>query len=132
MSRDMLLQDFGFPDSGITRLLAHGSSADNTGNDEDSGNPFHSLGLYLIIGLGFTLTIGLYCCIRNLSANRDADAGAATMVLPQPFPQDARAGYIKQCQSTLVAQRKQAILEHFRTTQVTRVRNGCEVTVYSW
>ncbi len=129
MSHDMLLQDLGISDSGA-RLLANGTSADNT-SDEDSGNPLHNFGLYLIVGLGLTLTIGLYCYVRNLSASSEANAGAATLVLPQPSPQDARAGYIKDCQSTLVAQRKQAMLEHFRITEVTKVRNGCEVSVYS-
>jgi hypothetical protein len=80
-----------------------------------------------LLDLGLTTLIWFYCYYaRAVSANSDVNAGA-TMVLPQPFPQDERAGYTAiQCQSTL-AQRKHAILEHFRTSQVTMVRNGCEV-----
>jgi len=109
----MHLQDLAFPDAG--RLLQ--GTNDRT-IDEASESPFHNNGFCLFAALGMILMVWFYCCVRRSArANGDGNTARVATVLPS-FSQDEReaAGYT--IHSSL-AQRKRAILEIFRTTQVT-------------
>ena len=105
----MLLKDLAFPDSG--RLLQ--ASTDST-SDEDSRGPFNQIAIS-VVGVGLLLLCAIWCIssVRSGSATR-----VVNVTLAPVLPQDERAGGA--IQSTL--QRKQAILELFRTSQVTMVR----------
>jgi hypothetical protein len=111
----MLLQDLAFPDSG--RLLE--GPCDSSLEDDDHGSPFNTL-LICGAGVGLLLLCAIWCIgsVRSGSATRDVNA---TSVLPV-LAQDERA-CDEILRSTLIVQRKHVILELFRTSQVTMVRN---------
>jgi hypothetical protein len=127
----MLLQDLAFPDSG--RLLQGSSDPSTTTirsdqQHDDSGTivPFNHLSIY-VAGVGLVL-LSVVCCIRLVRselAKRDAANAAAAAPVPA---QDERAeqeeGGDDEIESALLVQRRlHAILELFRTSQVTMVRN---------
>jgi hypothetical protein len=114
----MLLQDLAFPDSGRT---LQGPCDRSTSSDHDSGIvPFKHLGIY-IVGVGLVLVLSVCWCIRLLRSESTRDVNAAAAPVPA---QDERAeGGDGETESTLAQRRLHAILELFRTSQVTMVRN---------
>jgi hypothetical protein len=117
---NMLLQDAGT--DLCSRLLSHSDNV-NTGTREESGTVYNNVGFYFFGGLG--LIFLFLFCIRGIWASYSGGGnGVATtvMVLPDSWPHDARPGEAIPLSSTTLAQRKQATLEIFRTSQVTMVR----------
>jgi hypothetical protein len=113
---NMLLQDLAFPDSG--RLLE--GPSDSSLEDDHHGSPFNNAGIN-VAGVGVILVCAIWCIrtVRSGLATRDVNA---TSVLPV-LGQDERA-CDETLRSTLVVQRQHVIiLELFRTSQVTMVRN---------
>jgi hypothetical protein len=119
----MQLQDLAFPDSG--RSLQAGPSDDSIISDDSSTTspPFNHVGIYLA-GVALILLCALWCIssVRSGLATRGGEDANATAepVLPQRDEERTGADAI---QSTLLVQRKHAILELFRTSQVTMVRD---------
>jgi hypothetical protein len=109
------------------RLLSHSDSTSNTTNttntrtSEESGDIFDEVGFWFFVGLGLILILLLLFFIRSVLASCSGVNVVATAVLPESWPQDARAADAMQWSSTL-AHRKHATLEIFRTSQVTMVR----------
>ena len=108
----VLLKDLTFPDSG--RLLH--VSTDST--NDDSGGPFNQVAIS-VAGVGLILSLLLLCTIWCICSVRSglATRGVVNVTSATVPPQDERAG--DTIQSTL--QRKHAILELFRASQVTMV-----------
>jgi hypothetical protein len=122
----MQLQDLAFPDSGRSLQAGGPGPSDGTISDDSSGSPppFNHVFIYLA-GVGLLLLCALWCIssVRSGLATRGEDANAiAAPVLPQRDEERAGADADAAIQSTLV-QRKHAILELFRTSQVTMVRD---------
>ena len=117
----VLLKDLTFPDSG--RLLQgpgpRGSTAHGSTSDDSGRRPL----AISVAGAGLILLFAIWCirtsCVRSGSATRVVNVTSAPVPPPSaPVPlQDERAG--DAMQSTL--QRKHAILELFRASQVTMV-----------
>jgi hypothetical protein len=119
----MQLQDLAFPDDS-GRSLQAGPSDDSIISDDSSSTspPFHQhVGGYLTV-IGVILVCAFWCIssVRSGLATRGEEANATAAPLPSQRDEE-RAG-ADAIQSTLV-QRKHAILELFRTSQVTMVRD---------
>ena len=107
----VVMKDLAFPDSG--RLLQGPASSDST--SDDSGGLSNPVAIS-VAGVGLILLCTIWCITSSV---RSGLATRVVTVTSAPvLPQDERAG--DAIQSTL--QRKHAILELFRTSQVTMVR----------
>jgi hypothetical protein len=120
----MQLQDLAFPDSG--RSLQAGPSDDSIISDDSSSTspPFNHVGSY-ITGVALILLCALFWCISSVRSGLATRGGEDANATAEPLPsqRDEERTGADAIQSTLLVQRKHAILELFRTSQVTMVRD---------
>jgi hypothetical protein len=121
----MLLQDLAIPDSG--RLLQVGPGGISTiSDDSESTSSPSQIGIYLA-GAGLILLCAFWCIssVRSgLAPPRDVNTAAAPGGLPRPHDDERADDEIQLARHTA---RKYAILEVFRTSEVTMVRKSmCE------
>jgi hypothetical protein len=125
----MILKDLASPpdSGGRLLLLQEDGTSDSSTSDHDSDiAPFNRIFIYIaLVGL---ILLAVFWCVSSvrsgLATNDDVNAAASApaAVSPQDERAAAATGTDTILQPTLV-QRKNAILELFRTSQVTMVRN---------
>ena len=111
----VLLKDFTFPESSRLLQLSPGrTTRDGTSDDSGDHRPLNQVAI-IVAGVGLLLLFAIWVlsCARSGLATR----GVVNVTSATAPPQDERAG--DAMQSTL--QRKHAILELFRASQVTMV-----------